>query len=273
MKKNIIIATTLGMLVIVTFIVSLTFITSKEEKKLVPLSFNDEFDHSLLKNTGNSYLLNDDRVKILFYLSNRCSACIDWLPDIQRIHRIYSANNMALTGIIWEGEGLESNFLNDIPQFYVDDSMSFFSQTPMMFFLDNENVVKYQGHISISILAQKLAQMLPNDAILGNAVSYLNTEIASKNTDYYEQNNSVVMFSSSGCTACETQLPGFLQKCENELLNSLIISDDMQDDDTIMDTGLYSSIFGVTQTPAYILISRYEILGDIHDKYEDIIKN
>lgn len=244
-------------------------INANKQTKLLDFTFNDLFSgfeiQSLDGEVMNDLPQNSDH-QIVFYLSDRCSTCIEMLRIIHRFESLFCSEKLDYV-ICWEDaipENLiDKNLINREKNFSLQGKNKLNSVTPTYFMINSDKRLEFSTNDFELIIKKILSdQINSQDLMIENANNYIKSQIIENTSDKL----NLIYFSMTGCPDCVAAEAVLNSKPMKDVFEiSTIYSKNEIDDKKYIDKyNMFLDIYGIDWYPSFLVLDKngeYELIG------------
>ena len=205
-KKTIALVSIVFILTVILIVVCLAYFL-RDNSVDAYIEYKDNIEYlDIFDKENNLYeLKKDDKYKVLIFLSDRCSTCIDALPTIEKLNEIVCKNQNIDLYLLWRNKipttKLKKHNLVDCS--FSLKNVYIASNYESCFVVDNENVVVFLDNNLNNLMGVISGlNILDKNKLKDNSNTYIKNK-------YFKNDNGkldLVCFSIANCNGCVTAL-------------------------------------------------------------------
>lgn len=230
---------------------------------LMDFTFGDEligFEMETIDGQNLESISIDSKNKLIVYLSDRCSPCIEALKSLNRLGNVFLSDDFDYL-ICWEN-AIPTNLLE---KYEIEKSKNFSlrgktrlnSIVPTFFLLNEDNIVRFSTN-NFEIMIEKLFsdEVLEKKQLQENANMYILDKLVNLN-----KKSNLIFFSTEECQACiEAEHIISSESIQNSYDVTTIYGDkDPKDGRLLDDYNIFRHVYDMKWYPSFL------ILNDIED--------
>ena len=278
MKKSHIVILITGVVLVLCVCVGIyiTNLVGSRNREITLLEYGDTFPTETLYNfDGNNYI-PENKYHIYIYISKYCGSCLEKMPSISKLLKIYSSSKLSIK-IIWQEETPPVNILNkyDVSTencLFIDRHVLLSSSVPKYYIVDNNNRVVFVDNIIKNLVEKtKSLELVEEEWLFENAVDYIISNYVK-----HIKKDTIIYFTMEGCKDCQRAdiiIDTIIKEYEVDLIK--IYSYHSDDPRKICDTdALFLGAFDIDWYPSFLILTESEHLfigRTEEDKLEDYI--
>lgn len=221
---------------------------------------------TILDSNSQNYQLDTKQYKLMVYLSNECGNCIDSLPVLNEINKIFCSDNLEMF-LLWENKIPEDKVKqnNLLDNSYSLNNVSISSSLDTVFLVDEMNNVVF---VDSNGYENALLFLIDEEIVNTETLVDNSNEFILEN--YAEQSSlpNLVYFSMPGCPDCEKADDVVSSSEIQNAFNITRIERDKNasEDDIVDKLGIFKMVYGIDWYPSFLILREngdHSIIGKI----------